>query len=266
MTPPPGNRFSVAQFLLWMGVVSVLFGIHGQDLALFRDAQQSLHPWMTPEGARRHDLETGINFGILCVCIPFMALAILGLGQWVLRRGLDRFPVQPGHWLLVALGWHVLAGEVVVAFVLAVSRRDPEAMVMAYFRHHWLLSAVDFAGLALSLATLCWAVYRRPDSRTWTAAMALLALALLILVIRDAGFLVDTSLPMAKHPLWPTLFRLSLVTYAAGVAAMFAACIRDRMQGVRRDLFHLAGVAVVIVVMILQIRPYIGQEILRMLD
>jgi hypothetical protein len=47
---------------------------------------------------------------------------------------------------------------------------------------------------------------------------------------------------------------------------MFAACIRDRMKGVRRDLFHFAGVAVVIVVMILQIRPYIGQEILRMLD
>lgn len=142
----------------------MLLGIHGRELALFRGLRQSMNPFWTSEGVRRHDLETGIIFGILFVCIPFMALAILGLGQWVLRRGPDRFPAQPGHWLLVALGWHVLAGEVAVVFVQAVSRRDPEAIIMAYFRHYWLLTAVDFAGLALSLATLCWAIYQRPDS------------------------------------------------------------------------------------------------------
>lgn len=247
--PSHQNRLSIALLLLWTLVASALFAIHTQDIAIQSKLIRSF-PDTSPEIVRRQELVVRASGGIQLACLPVLATAILGAFLWVVRWNRASYPTAPGHWLLVSMGWFVLTLEANVLIVYALSQRDPQAVHEVFWQVYLLWKSLELIGTSLAALSLGLAFCRTRENWPWTLVILLIAISMAALSLHHLARLIGSFSALALNPVAATALGLAHFGYLLGVAAMLLGCFLDWRQGIRRDLFHFAGITVVIVVIV----------------
>jgi len=209
--PPHKERLSVGLLLLWTAVTAALLGFH-----------------------RATSYPTNGELGIIPQLMAFVQtpLVAVGLTAWVLllwRWFTDgpRFPSQPGHWLLLLLGFVGVASFALRALIL-ISLTGLRGSGV-YIGIHVLTEASSLVLYAVAIHT---------TQGRWRTLFCLgaanTALHLMMSLFSTLDFRVMQ---------WAAVVRL-LLAWAFGLS-LFALAISDLRQGVRRDTLHWSAVIVV---------------------
>jgi len=162
----------------------------------------------------------------------------LALFLWRWRTGSGPLPTQPGHWLLIfgAVGL-VIDVTTSAAFLLGV--RLGLAQTFAAYLYQQL--AAWGAGTLIGLIVL---LHLRSASPFWTAAAVILVTAIGLNAVADVACLLGIATRSGTWtyyvPLWT-----QMATTALGVTAIWSAELTDRISRVPRDWLHLAGIAAI---------------------
>ena len=248
MAPPPiaaqrqpsPNRLTIAHLLLWTATTA----------AVLAGTQRTWHshlPLMSPDFVQPDDpvpeslspfrrmqrLESRLSSLALAFAPAYgAALAGLALAGWRLAGRRGGFPVQPGHWLLLAVASVIVAA----AWPLAASPVPMVADVPLALR------------FALPGGVLLVAAWRLPAS-DWRISFdevggGLVGIGLAIQLegwLSGTGFGPVVAIPVGVIP--AILVVLGMITAGLAVA-------EEVQSRARRDLFHWAGLAVWLMMML----------------
>ena len=235
---PPPNRLSIAHLLLWTATTAaVLAGtqrLWHSRLPLLspstpsfagpedtEDRPQTLEPFRRAQETESRLRWLAHDFAP----VNGLALAGLALAAWRLARGRGGFPVQPGHWLLLAvasviatMAWPLALSPVPMVGEVPLSLRFalPGGVLLVAA---WLLPASDW----------------RFSFDELGGGLVGLGLAIYILSQFGGAYGPVIAVPIGLIP---------AILMALGTLTIGLAVAEDVQSQARRDVFHWAGLAV----------------------
>lgn len=238
----PENRLTVSLLMVWTFAVAVVLVWH--------------QPWVVvrlPEGPvwMLGGLVRGEAIRLLVA--PAVGCGVGSVLYWLvpgLRR--NPFPCQPGHWLLLALGFFWIAAAVAPSCSSTLSRfavetlRPPEGGAPTW---------PTLAGLFVTAAVLILGSGAGNMYLRWRLGLLMLAAALLWRCHLLANNLEGARLDWLDH--WRERELLLSLNWTSAVLLVGLA-IADRTLNIRRDVMHFAGIGVTIALLFVASERYLG--------